>query len=349
MRAIKISGPEKIKINSVKSVPLKKWEVRIAVANAAVCGSDLKLIHNATSLSLIPGHEFSGAIIETSIEAMDTFKFGDKVTAFPMISCLKCKYCLEKNFRDCALKKSLGFQLPGAFSEEIVIDSRFVINLENGLSYEQGALVEHLCCGYRLAKEIMSLKLPINSHIVLLGDGPIALANIQMLKIFNYNNITVIGKHFIRMNLAYKLGAKKIFDFKQSDTFINLFISEKIDVCIYASSAEKTLNLICPFIRFKGVIFPQVRIKELNTLEILKKLKIIYGKAFTYEFEDFSIVMKLMKNSKINTELLISKRVELEYYAESFSILKKNKFACKTIIYFKNFFEIMNKYKAQNT
>ena len=341
-------GPRKLEVVYSKSPPLKSWEVRIAVAAAAVCGSDLKFITKPTEVPMIPGHEFAGAIIETSFEAQDAFHFGDRVTAFPMISCLACKSCLEGKFRDCESKISLGFQIPGAFSEEVVVDSRFVIHLQDGLTYEQGALVEHLCCGYRLAQELVSHQLPRNSHIVLIGDGPIALADLQMLVLLNYHNITVIGKHTSRLDLALRFGAKHVLDFREINFYMNNHKFPIIDVCIFSAMAEETLHKILPHISSKGFIFPQTRIRRLDILDYLKKSKILLGRAFAYEINDFEIIMNLIKEGKIDTEILISKRGELAELPEIISTLYKCKFGYKTIMTNQGFDETLKKYQSRN-
>jgi len=332
MKAIQIVGPDKLEFTTLAPRSLGPWEVRIAVAVAAVCGSDLKVIRTPISVPMIPGHEFSGVIVEVSVESQDTFHFGDRVTAFPMISCLKCDSCLEGKFRDCESKLSLGFQLPGAFSEEIIVDSRFVIHLEEGLSYEHGALVEHLCCGYRLTKEIVNQKLPTNSHIVLIGDGPIAMADLQMLLLFNYQNITLIGKHSLRLNLALKLGAKRAVNFHKAVSAIKNYNHPIVDACIFSAHADETLNEILPLIRPQGMLFPQTRIKGLDILSYLHNSSIRLGRAFAYEFGDFLIVMKLIRDERINTESLISNRISLTELPENISTPHKSWSACKTII-----------------
>ncbi len=348
MRVVQIVAPSELEFTTVEPRPLRPWEVRIAVAVAAVCGSDLKVICDPSSTPMIPGHEFSGAIVEVTVEAQDRFYLGDRVTAFPMISCLTCSPCLEGMFRDCESKISLGFQLPGAFSEEIIVDSRFVIRLDSALSYEQGALVEHLCCGYRLAKEVVSHQLPPNAHIVLIGDGPIAMADLQMLLFFNYQNITLIGKHSLRLNLALKLGAKRALNFREAVSAIKNYNDPIIDVCIYSAPADETLNEVLPLIRSQGIVFPQTRIKGLDILSYLHNSSIRLGRAFAYEFGDFLIVMQLIRDERINTKLLISKRVTLSELPKSISTLHKSKNASKTIIINEYFDATIKRYRRSD-
>jgi threonine dehydrogenase-like Zn-dependent dehydrogenase len=296
---------------------------------------------------LIPGHEFSGCVVEVGVKAKNYFQFGDKVTVFPMICCMECNYCHERKFRDCESKLSLGFQLPGAFADEVIVDSRFIIRMKEGLSYEQGALVEHLSCGYRLAKEVASYQLPLESHIVLIGDGPISLADLQMLIFFNYKNITVIGKNPLRMQLALKLGASQVINFQDTTLAKNIKNNANIDVCIFAAPADNTLMQILPFIRSKGILFPQTSFKSLKILDYLGESNIVLGRAFAYEFEDFENVMKLINDEKICTDILVSERVKLSELPTRISAAHAIKSASKIMIINEGFDLIVEKYKRR--
>jgi len=345
MKVVQIVRPGKIELANLEPRLLKPGEVRIAVAAVAICGSDLKVIDAPITIPLVPGHEFSGVIIEVSTGSKDCLHFGDKVTVYPMISCMACDYCLKNKFRDCESKLSLGFQLPGAFSDEIVVDSRFVIHLMDGLTYEQGALVEHLCCGYRLAMEIVSYQLPLDSHIVLIGDGPIALADLQILRLFNYSNITVIGKYSLRLELAQKLGANQIINFKDRALTNIISNSSIVDICVFAAPADDTLTKIIPFIRPQGILFPQTRIRGSSTLELLENSNISSGRAFAYEFDDFNIVMNLIKKGEIRTDILVSQRVTLSEVPRIISNMNGNKLESKTLIINENFEMVVNNYR----
>ena len=341
LKAVEITEPSKLVFKEFPSRPLKEYEIRIKVACTCVCGSDLKNIKNPVKVPQIPGHEFSGEVIETSFVSQNHFSLGKRVTVFPIMGCMKCSACEENNFRDCPKKKSLGFQLPGSFAEEIIVDERFVIPLQDGISYEQGALLEHLCCGYRLMKEISSKRQSSEPvHIVIIGDGPIALADLQVLKAHSYQNITLIGKHENRKKLAKKLGASRIINFTY---FGNRNCDlPPVDICILAADAEEILIHMIPLMMPSSIFYPQTRVKSSTIVEILKKSKISFGRAFAYLLTDFEEMMRLIEAGKINTDLLITTRVSLSEAVEKFNEFYENKNNIKTLIVNENcksFFE----------
>ncbi len=324
---------------------LKEWEVRIVMAATCVCGSDLKNINTPVQVPQVLGHEFSGVVVETSAEAKGALPFGSRVTVFPMIACMVCCDCRNSRYRDCVHKLSLGFQLPGSFAEEVIVDSRLVVPLGDGLTFEQGALVEHLCCGYRLAKEIVSHQVSVDAHVMLIGDGPIALADLQALLYFGYRNITLIGKHSVRMSVAKNLGAGRVL----ASSAVGVEVERKslplIDVCIMAAPGEQTVGQILPLLELRPIVFPQTRIKKTSLIRSLEKHGVIFGRAFAYELNDYYEVIDLIKTEKLQTGFLLTNRVDLLQFVEMFPAILNKDEHLKTVIINQKLTEIVTNYR----
>ena len=66
MKAAIITGIGQISIETVEDPKCEDREVIIEVAAAGICGTDLHILEGefAPSLPIIPGHEFSGKIVE---------------------------------------------------------------------------------------------------------------------------------------------------------------------------------------------------------------------------------------------------------------------------------------------
>ena len=301
MKAIRLTAPGILELQEIPIVPLKDCEIRIRVRRTSVCGSDLNNIFHPVLVPQTLGHEFSGEVTEVTEMSAKYFQKGDRVTAFPIIGCMECDSCNDRNFRDCDSKVSLGFQLPGSFAESIVVDSRFVIRLKEGISYTEGSMIEHLACGYRLGREIAEMKLSMDSHILILGDGPIALADLQSLRVLGYCNISLIGKHEFRKNLASKLGAENVLD--SNTCYEDL---EPVDVCVFAAKAHETLNRVVDYMKPQSIVFPQTRISDMKIEEKLSKKNIVWGRAFAYMLDDFYKVMDFILDNRINVNPLVT-------------------------------------------
>ncbi len=331
MQGLVITESGKLELKNQEHVSLEKHQLRVRVAVSAVCGSDLKLIKNPLRPGVqIPGHEFSGQVIESFTDK--TF-LGKRVTVFPMQSCLKCEHCKRREFRDCENKVSLGYAQQGTFAEEVIIDDRFAIQLHENLSYEEGALVEHLCCGFRLAIEVEKW-LERDDSILILGDGPMALADIRFLVRNGYRKITLIGKHPERMIYARSLGAQRVVshdEFLKSSEYNRFF-----DALIYTINREEFIDKIESSFKEGIRIFPQARISEPKMSSLVEKYKAKFGRAFAYHFDDFYEVMELIQSRKIDVSGMISAKINMSDVPEGLAVLF-DKSNVKTLIVNENF------------
>lgn len=317
MLALNIIQPNKVIYTEVESPLIDSNSVKIKIKSSTICGSDLNYINNPQTLPQIPGHEFSGVVIEVGDCCSQNIKPGDIVTAFPMIGCMNCEYCKEKDYRECNYKKSIGFDLPGSFAEEIVVDQQFIVPINRGITFDQISLVEHLSCSYRLSMEVIdALKTNYHYPILIIGDGPMALANVQMLIHFGYKNITMIGKHKDKLTFAEKLGVKKIFKY---NNLTELSPLDKFKVCIHSVRSDNTLESVLCHLDPNAYIFLQARIMNLPFKLSLIKSNFIFGRAFAYYLDDFNKVIDLIADGFIDTDSLISERVSLKKAANILS------------------------------
>ena len=314
MKALKILTGNKLELVSKNQIPLAPWEARLSVVISLVCGSDIKNIVLPSSVDRVPGHEFSGVVTEVSEEADKILKIGERVSAFPMMPCHLCENCRKRIFRDCEFKESLGtVEWPGSFATEIIIDARMAVILPDQLTMEQGALLEHLCCGYRFALEIVESGISLDSHILVIGDGPIALANLQMLLLQGFKNVTIIGKHSFRLSVAEDLGARKVFNIIELDNESWAEIDE-IKVCVLSAPSEEILLSLSGHFIKGAVIVEQTRFFDLVLKESLISRGFKFRRAFSCDLDDFNSVAQLIIEGKIKTYHLISSRLTLEEF-----------------------------------
>ena len=314
MKALQILTGNKLELISKNQVPLAPWEARLSVVISLVCGSDIKNIVLPSSVDRVPGHEFSGVVTEVSREANKILKIGERVSAFPMMPCHLCENCKKRIFRDCEFKESLGtVKWPGSFATEIVVDARMAVILPHQLTMEQGALLEHLCCGYRFAIEIVESGIPLDSHILVIGDGPIALANLQMLLLHGFNNVTIIGKHLFRLKVAEEIGARKVFNIVELGSESWAVIDE-IDVCVLSAPSEEILLSLSRRFASGAVIVEQTRFVNLPLKESLILSGFKFRRAFACHLDDFKSVAQLIIAGRVKTSHLISSRLTLEEF-----------------------------------
>jgi L-iditol 2-dehydrogenase len=139
MRAAVFYGSNNIAYEEVYNNPIENKRDRFAesvlkVSACSVCAYDVRVFRNGHSKVTPPvilGHEICGETIEdiiriepssaTSIE----IKSGTRVVISPIIPCLKCVYCSNKQYNLCNDLKEIGSSVNGGFAEYIKIPKQF--------------------------------------------------------------------------------------------------------------------------------------------------------------------------------------------------------------------------------
>ncbi|MCK4516049.1 MAG: alcohol dehydrogenase catalytic domain-containing protein, partial [Spirochaetaceae bacterium] len=92
--------------------------VRIRVAFAGLCGSDMHLYHGKMDarvpVPMVIGHEASGTVVEVG-SAVESVKVGDRVVVRPVVACYACPACERGHYNLCHNFRLLGIDLPGCF------------------------------------------------------------------------------------------------------------------------------------------------------------------------------------------------------------------------------------------
>jgi (R,R)-butanediol dehydrogenase/meso-butanediol dehydrogenase/diacetyl reductase len=120
------------------------------------------------------GHEFAGEVVEVGSDVRSSWKTGERVCAFPAIGCGKCGPCLAGDIILCSSLRGTGLgQIPGAYSEYVLVGGAESLRLPGGVSFHEGALVEPLAVGLHAVNQA---RLQPGERVMVIGAGPIGLA-----------------------------------------------------------------------------------------------------------------------------------------------------------------------------
>ena len=195
MKAIVLSKTSKPELQELEDVVLDRddW-VKIRVKAVGLCGSDMQKINSSKPpekylKTRILGHEFSGEISELG-KKVESLDLEQRVTAIPLIPCYICLPCKEEAYQLCENIKSVGRNLPGAFSEQVLVPAKNVRKISDTTSYETAcfsdvvAVVVH---NYHIANS------PMGKRVLIFGDGAVGLTCLQIYA--KDNHVDVVGKH----------------------------------------------------------------------------------------------------------------------------------------------------------
>ena len=206
----------------------EKGGVMLKVNACAVCGYDVRVFRNGHSKvtpPIILGHELCGELLETITTTTTTtttstgiIKEGSRVAVCPVIPCLNCRYCYNKQYNLCINLKEIGSTVDGGFAEYIKIPKNIIqigglVSVPDNLSNEEAALLEPLACCLNAFSHIGQIITEEEergrSSVVIIGDGPIGLLHLQLSKLYGAKTI-VVGKISARIQKAKSMGADEV-------------------------------------------------------------------------------------------------------------------------------------------
>ncbi|MEA2524385.1 MAG: hypothetical protein QOF73_1612 [Thermomicrobiales bacterium] len=209
-----------------RELPGPEW-VRLKPRLCGVCGSDISMLKNTSSPAMspfvsfpvVPGHEIVADVAEVG-KAAGNVAVGQRVVVNPVISCemrglVPCRSCASGQPGLCTSAAEgklapgmlLGFcrDLPGGWSEEMIVHRSQVIAVPEALSDATAVLVEPFSVAVHAV-----LKAPPEpeSKVLIVGAGSIGLLVLAALRLLgNTAHVTVLARHPIQEEMARRFGA----------------------------------------------------------------------------------------------------------------------------------------------
>ena len=207
MKAQVLHNIADIRYDGAAKPRLKKGWVLVKVMAAGVCGSDIPRIYKtgAHVHPLIPGHEFSGHVVEVYDDTASRW-IGKRVGVFPLIPCGECECCQKKQYEMCSHYNYLGSRCDGGFAEYVAVPEWNLIELPDNVTYEQAAMMEPMAVAVHALRQF---DISRNINVCVIGLGTIGLLLTMFLKEMGIKHVSVIcNKEKQKVN-AMKLGDRK--------------------------------------------------------------------------------------------------------------------------------------------
>lgn len=232
--------------------PPAGW-ARVQVRAAAISMADMALLegHDGARFPMTAGHAWCGTV-EQVASGSDASWIGKKVTADSEITCLRCAWCRAGEWRRCPHYRRIGQGVPGAFAEYVLAPVHNLHALDDSLSFEQGALLEPLAVGLKVAALAQA---GVGATAAVLGAGPIGLSVVAALKASGARRILCLDQRPRRLLLARSWGAHEIFGHvaKLKENAAQ-FHPDGTDVVVEASGDPELLRAALMLARFGGTV-----------------------------------------------------------------------------------------------
>lgn len=321
--------PNCMEVREIEKPIPRDHELLIRVLGAGICGTDLHIRAGEWLCGKIPiviGHEFSGEIAEIG-GMVKGFKKGERVVVEAIIStCGYCEDCMTGQRHLCASKKGLGTDCDGAYAEYVAVDASLAHKLPEGISPEEGALMEPtavVCQGVLVKGSIRW-----TDRVAVVGPGPIGIISAQVARAVGAKEVIVIGirkDRDIRLKLCEELG---FLTFEAENTEAIDRLKSKFDVAIEASGSAKGIGLAIDLLKKdRQLIAIGIPMEEKSSvpwgMAVRKSEMMIctYGSSY----EAWEMALKLVSSGKINLKPLVTHDVPLEEWQKAFDALEAGK------------------------
>jgi threonine dehydrogenase-like Zn-dependent dehydrogenase len=152
-------------------------EAVIAVQRAGVCNTDLELQRGYYPYTGIPGHEFTGVVIEAP--AGSSWK-GKRVVGEINASCGDCPTCRAGRRTHCERRTVLGIvNRDGAFAERLVLPVENLHEVPEGVSDDEAVFVEPLAAAHQITTQVT---IDASEPTLVIGDGKLGNLIAQTLR-----------------------------------------------------------------------------------------------------------------------------------------------------------------------
>lgn len=324
----------------LKEVPMPKNsddEVLIKIEAAAVCGTDLHILHDQFPYwpPVTLGHEFSGVVaaVGTNIKG---WKIGDRVVGEPhTLACGRCYCCRTGNIQNCEQKRSPGWGIDGCFAEYLRYpEPKLLHKLPESIGFIEGALIEPLA---NVVTDMVERgAMTAGDSVVVIGPGPIGLMAGITARACGASKIFLIGTKAdsaVRIPIA-----------KSLDIFDEILLAEEDD-CIKTVSARTDglgagmvveasgsqggigtgIQLLRKYGKFVGIGLPsRDQIQFLYNDAMKKVLKIICNMSTSYT--SWKRAISLMEAYQHKFRRLVTKGGSLENWEKCFEMLEAQQY-----------------------
>ena len=322
MKAAVLEAAKRLVVEEVDEPTPGEHDALIEVRASGVCGSDVHTYldhHPFRKPPVVLGHEVAGTVIRVG-GAVEGVKVGDRVAVEPHIYCGECEFCARGLVNLCRNKRVPGVGWAGTFSERIAAPEGVLHKLDDGVSYEEGAMLEPLAVAYRAFR---TGQIGAGSRVAVLGAGAIGSLVARLCQWAGVSELMVTDVKGYNLDFVSSLGPCKPVNAAETDTVeegLALTDGAGFDVVVVTSGSRGSMTEAVKLCKPRGVVvaialYPGEIPFDAN---LLVTREITAQGCLTYTSGDFEDVAKLVNDGKIELEPFVTERIGLEEAPEIF-------------------------------
>lgn len=218
-RAAVLHAPGDVRLEERARPQPGALEVIVEIRAVGVCGSDVHYYEHGrigafvVEQPLVLGHESMGVVVERG-ERARRHALGTRVALEPGIPCGRCEQCRHGRYNLCPYVEFFATPpIDGAFARYVAIHEDFAYALPDGVSDDEGALLEPLSVGLWAC---WKGGVGADTSVLVTGAGPIGQLALQVARALGATDVTVTDVNPHRLDVARRAGATRALDVRDT-------------------------------------------------------------------------------------------------------------------------------------
>ncbi len=308
-------------------------DVVVKVGRCGICGSDLHITEDpifGVPPGVVLGHEYSGEVVEVGKE-VTRIKVGDRLAAFPLISCGKCGPC--KSGQPAWCEGPGGMVVGGGgYGQFSSVAEHQCVRMPAGVSLTDGALVEPLAVGLH-AVNVSGLK--SGARVLVIGAGPIGLAVVFWARRMGAGKIACTASSTRRAELAMEMGASVFVE--PSDTpveDVNRALGGAPEIVFECVGIPGLIQRSVDHVTSRGTVVIAglcTTPDTINPFWVVNKEVRLQPSAF-YDVRDFETTLDVLDAGILTPHQMVTDEVSLSAMPQAFEALKHRTHQCKVMV-----------------
>ncbi|WP_324669419.1 alcohol dehydrogenase catalytic domain-containing protein [Geochorda subterranea] len=304
-------------------------QVLVRVRACGLCYTDVKIASASLPGPLLPrlphilGHEPAGEVVAVG-EGVMSVAPGDHVALHIYLPCGRCRACWAGDETLCDSVRQLGFNLPGAMAEYVVVPEINAVRIGQHVPLEEAAIIADA-----VATTVHGLReragLRVGETVLVIGAGGLGLHAIQVARLGGAR-VLAVDQAPDKLELARKVGADDAFLIQSEHAAKQVLAAAggPVDLVVELVAKPVTMSLAAAVLRTGGRLLmigyqPGVDVAIPTPDVVLRNLSIIGSTASS--LLSFRESVRLVEQGKIRP--VVTDRYRLEEANEALERLKR--------------------------
>lgn len=329
MKALVLRAPNQFAVEDVEDPVPGPLEVLCRVERVGICGTDVHMVQGHYEFwpayyPFIPGHEWSGQIVELGDGAADYgWQVGDRVAGSSHAGCMHCKTCIGGRYNLCLnygqspMHSHYGHTAQGAYADLVVHSIRSVFKLPEGMSYDLGAVTDPASIALHCANRA---GIRSGQTVAVIGAGPVGILAAEAARALGAGRVIVAARG-TRLNVVREFGFEAFDTNEGGAAAFRDRVPDGADIVLDAAGTPVTVPMSIEMLarggRCSTVGIPTEEVSIPMGPIVLDELELVGSRAVSGEMQ---ATLDFLHDGRIRAGEIITHRFPLSEFARALEV-----------------------------